>query len=287
MSISTEYSLRKVKALIEYLGLNYFGWQIQNDVRTVQDELQKAVSSVTSYEVKVFSAGRTDRGVNALGQVIHFEIPSHFSNDVLKRAINAHLDYDIRILDISDAHSVFDARRDALERQYIYRICNTDPTPFKKNMVWFSNYKISIDKMLTASKYLLGLHDFTSFAIAKTEKKNKKVNLKKIMIFKDDDEIIFFFSADHFLHKMVRTIVGTLVDIGREKKKPGCIKEILNGKDRRLAGYAAPPQGLYLYRVLYKEDLKSKLEKDETDILKDQIKNITSNKFKHLQSTML
>ncbi len=287
MFVSTENSLRKVKAVIEYLGVNYYGWQIQNDVKTIQDELQKAVSNVTSQSVKVISAGRTDRGVNALGQVIHFKVPSRFKNSVLKNAINAHLNFDIRILKISNAEPEFDSRWHAIERQYIYRICCSDPTPFKKNMVWFTNYKISINKMITASKYLLGSHDFTSFAIAKTEKKNKTVNFKQIIIFKDDDEIVFFFSADHFLHKMVRSIVGTLVEVGRGKIDPVSIKDILNGKDRRLAGYAAPPEGLYLYRVLYKEDLISQFELDETEYIIKSIKKIGSNKFKHLQNTKL
>lgn len=240
----------KYKALIEYLGKNFFGWQIQPNLITIQGEIERALYRITKNKIRVIGSGRTDTGVNALGQVAHFEIEEFSDEEKLKNAINGNLTDNIRIINIKKVHKDFHSRFDAIERQYLYKVYRGNKTPFKKDMVWFINYKLSLEKISKASLDFIGKKDFTSFAIKKSQEKNKIVDLRSLEIKVYNNEIIFLVKADRFLHKMVRTIIGTLIEIGRGKDNYN-IKNILKNKNREYAGPSAPPEGLYLYKVIY------------------------------------
>jgi tRNA pseudouridine38-40 synthase len=236
--------------LIEYNGSAYYGWQIQNGQVTIQGEIENALNQIYSQKIGIIGAGRTDTGVHARGQVAHFDIDLPIDPGKLLRSLNGILNSDIRIKSVLPADPDFHARYSALSREYHYYIA-PQPTAIFGEYVWYLTYKLNLQKMNKTVKYLIGRHDFKSFCRAKSEVSNHYCEVKEAKWQKKDSFIIFKIKADRFLHGMVRSLVGSLVDVGRNKIAISDFQDILNGRNRTLAGQAAPAKGLILEKVYY------------------------------------
>ena len=244
----------RYKCTIAYDGTHFSGYQIQPDKRTVQLELEKVLTTMHKGKpVKVAASGRTDAGVHAKGQVIHFDSPLDLPEERWKKALGAMLPADIAILDIKKEGPEFHARFNAIRKEYRYIISLAEvKDPFMRNYAYHYPYKLNLTLMEKASEYLRGTHDFTSFCSAKTEVEDKVRTVESIDFFKDDQRLVIRFVGDGFLYNMVRIMVGTLLDIGIGKRTPEDIKDILAAHDRTKAGRTAPGHGLYLWKVDYK-----------------------------------
>lgn len=258
--------MRNIVLELQYDGTNYNGWQVQastSNTITIQGVLQKAIFNLTGENCKIIAAGRTDAGVHALSQIASFKTLSQLETKVIKRALNALLPDDIRILSAFEEDISFNPRYDAKSKIYSYYIANTEViSPFLVRYTWKIPHKLDIIAMIEASNMLVGKHDFTSFTASKCNSKN---NIRTIISIKIDtmNKISFLgFSlegkfikvsveADSFLRHMVRNIVGSIYEVGRGKKKKEDIEKILLLKDRKLAGQAAPAKGLFLEKVCY------------------------------------
>ena len=244
-------------SLIEYKGYNYSGWQCQPFLsveRTVEAQVERALSAVAGRNITCVCAGRTDAGVNALGQVVHFD--SEISRDGRARTFgaNSHLPPDIRIVETVKIAADFDARRSALSRTYRYVILNRSvASGVFSRYCWHIPQKLSVEKMQEAEQYLLGERDFSAFRSAQCQAKSPFRRFDALKVVRVNDFVIIEVRANAFLHNMVRNIVGTLVEVGRGKRPPEWIAEVLASLDRRKAGMTAVPYGLYLYRVEYPE----------------------------------
>jgi len=243
----------RVKCIISYDGSTFNGYQIQPNKRTVQGELQQALTKMhKGKEVKVVASGRTDTGVHAVGQVIHFDTDLNIPVEKWPVALNALLPDDIVVKEASVVNDSFHARFNAKKKEYRYFIqYSPQPDVFKRNYVFHVENTLNIEKMKEASKLLLGTHDFTSFCSAKTEVEDKVRTLYNIDIWSKGDKIVFRFIGSGFLYNMVRILVGTLLEIGLEQRQPNDIKNILEAKERGMAGKTAPGKGLYLWKVYY------------------------------------
>ncbi len=238
------------KLVIAYDGTDYHGWQFQPGMKTIQGKIQDTLEKITNKKIKIIGAGRTDTGVHALGQVANFEAELNLEDDELFCALNAVLPKDIRIINLEKVTPNFHARKMAKAKIYEYRILNSKKiSPFLFRYVFHYPYLIDFDKMKQASKFFVGRKDFTAFSSSEIKNKIREVYYSEIS--KKDDEIIYKIKANGFLRYMVRTIVGTLIEVGRCKIKPEFIEEIFAKKDRALAGPTAPPHGLYLKEVIY------------------------------------
>ncbi len=255
--------MRNIKLTIQYDGTNYNGWQIQPNGITIQEILQKNIKKITGEDAKLIGAGRTDAGVHAIGQVASFKTLSGLLSDVIKRALNANLPDDIRILDAFDAEINFHPRYDAKSKIYVYVISNsTVISPFLYRYAWKVPHKLHFEDMCNAIEFIRGRHDFSAFRASGCSAKNPVRTVFNISIEKSDTihfmDIPFAgnflkvrLEADAFLRHMVRNIVGTIVEIGKGKTKSEEIREIINSKDRRLAGPTAPARGLFLEEINY------------------------------------
>jgi tRNA pseudouridine38-40 synthase len=202
--------------------------------------------------VKISASGRTDAGVHAKGQVIHFDSPLSLPVEKWELALNSMLPEDISVLSVKEADPAFHARFDANGKEYRYYL-NQSPKrdPFQRNYAFHYPYPLNLEAMREASAYLLGTHDFSSFCSARTEVEDKVRTIKTIEILQDEEKVSFHFIGNGFLYNMVRILVGTLIEVGSGKRKSEEIMEILEKRDRRYAGKTAPGQGLYLWQVLY------------------------------------
>ncbi|MBN2029775.1 tRNA pseudouridine(38-40) synthase TruA [bacterium] len=241
---------RPFKLVIEYDGSDFAGWQVQPNQRTVQGEIEKALKILTQKEVRVAGSGRTDAGVHALGQVVSFQVHSSLSFDELKKGLIGLLPKDISIVGMDELGEPFDARRDAISRTYRYVIARRSRA-INRQYAWIPRITFSVESMQEASKYLVGEHDFTSFCKANGQTDNFISCVSDVHWQIDDGEIHFEITADRFFHHMVRSIVGTLMEVGRGKIAPEDFQQILKAKDRTCAGPTAPPQGLFLDHVEY------------------------------------
>lgn len=242
--------MRNIKILIEYDGTNYSGWQVQPGKKTIQSILESAIEKFLGVKTSVIAAGRTDAGVHALNQVGNFTTASDYDEETVKQAINAQLPEDIYIKETIEVKFSFHSRFDATSRIYMYRI-SKGFSVFNRYFSWYCEYPLDILRMNKGCELLLGKKDFTSFAIAKSKKENMCMHVSKCNFQETNSEIIFEIEADRFLHKCVRTIIGTFVQLGRGKLEVQDIEKILLSKDRRKAGSTAPPQGLFLKEVKY------------------------------------
>lgn len=237
---------------IEYDGTRYSGWQRQPNARTVQGELFKAAQQVFSEPLDLGGAGRTDAGVHALRQVAHLKgnlvKPMHPKQ--LQMNLNDHLPADINILDLQKTSMQFNARRDALLRSYLYQIA-TRRTAFGKPYVWWVKDRLKLDAMYHASQYLIGLHDFGSFCEIDKVEKSTLVKVETVEVVEVDELILFRIGASHFLWKMVRRIVGSLVEVGRGNLTVNEFAKLLKVRSNAPAAWTAPPSGLFLEQVLY------------------------------------
>lgn len=244
----------RYKCIVAYDGTQFAGYQVQPNKRTVQWELEKTLSSMhKGEEIKVFASGRTDAGVHAMGQVIHFDSILNLPEDRWLKALNAMLPADIAILGVEETEEVFHARFNSVRKEYRYKLSlSKTRDPFSRNYAWHYPYNLDISLMRQAAEQLIGTHDFTSFCSAKTEVKDKIRTVEEISFILENDQLTIRFIGNGFLYNMVRIMTGTLIEIGSGKRKLDEIESILNAKDRTKAGKTAPGQGLYLWKVDYK-----------------------------------
>lgn len=255
--------MRHVKLLLQYDGSKYQGWQSQKSGNTIQDILYKTISSITGSQVRLVGASRTDAGVHALGQVAAFSTNSDLTIDVLKRALNAKLPNDIRILAIEETDGSFHPRFDAVKKRYIYLMgIGRNESAFLHKYRWQVKAILNLDAMREAASLLTGEHDFSSLrgsgCSAKTTVRN--IHLLEITALEAmevmtvptrGDWIKISIEANAFLRHMVRNIVGTLVEVGKGRIAVKDVSAILDARDRTKAGPAAPAAGLFLERIYY------------------------------------
>jgi tRNA pseudouridine38-40 synthase len=245
----------KIKCKIAYDGTNFLGFQVQPQKRTVQGEIERALEKIHKGEkVRIHASGRTDAGVHAKGQTIHFETNLTMSGESWKKALNTLLPDDLYILHSEVVSTDFHSRYNVREKEYRYFVLNKkEPDIFNRNYIFHYPYRVDIQLIEEACKHLIGTHDFTTFSSAKATVKGDKIRtLFEATCIRDDDRIEFRFRGSGFLYNMVRILVGTLLDVGQGRKKPTDIKRMLEAKDRKLAGKTAPAHGLYLWEVKYK-----------------------------------
>ncbi len=253
--------MRNIKLIIEYDGTNYNGWQIQKSkiknqkskLRTIQEEIEKAIAKITGKRPELYGSGRTDSGVHAKAQVANFHTNTSLSLNKVKRGLNAVLPKDISIIKTEEANKDFHSRFNVKSKIYRYTILNRNSqSPFLKRYSLHLPYKLNLLLMKKEAKVLLGKHNFKSFAATVKEEKSTVRAIKRITVNKNEDSLITIdIEANGFLYNMVRNIVGTLIEIGRSKLFPGSMKQILNAKDRTKAGPTAKACGLCLMRVKY------------------------------------
>lgn len=233
-----------------YNGKNYFGYQIQPDAISVQEELEKALSTILREEIKTTGAGRTDTGVHAKKIFAHFDTEQPLSEQ-LPHKLNSFLPQDISIKRIFPVKNDFHARFDATYRTYEYYI-SMEKNPFTQDSAWqLWRRTLDINKMNEACKILFEYEDFTSFAKLKTDNKTNICKMYKAEWEQSGDELKFTVSANRFLRNMVRAIVGTMVEIGAGKIKPEELRQVIEDKNRNAAGTSAPGHGLFLVDVGY------------------------------------
>jgi tRNA pseudouridine38-40 synthase len=246
------HDMRTLKLVLEYDGYDYYGWQVQSVAPTIQGVVEAALGRVLGEPVRVNGAGRTDAKVHALGQVASFRCPTTIQTTALQRALNSLLPRDVVVYDVQDVPAGFHARFSALGKVYAYRILNRSlRAPLLLRYTWHLPQPLDVPAMARAGACLQGTHDFSSFQATGSEVKTAERTVTGLTVTSEGDTIIISCTANGFLRHMVRNIVGTLVDVGRGALLPADIKRILDGRNRRLAGATAPPQGLYLVQVLY------------------------------------
>jgi len=255
--------MRHIRLTLQYEGTNYAGWQIQKNAVTIQGQIEKIILTITGEHSRVTGAGRTDAGVHALEQVAAFRTQSPMDADVFHRAINAHLPPDIRLINTVECPSEFHPRFDAKSKTYSYIISGMGAdSVFLARYSWNLRCLLNIDSMKEAAHYLTGIHDFSSFRASGCSSKNPVREITGIEISAMDSIGFLDFSlnvpaikiritATAFLRHMVRNIIGTLVEAGRMKFPPSHIKNILEAKDRRVAGRTAPACGLFMEKIVY------------------------------------
>lgn len=243
---------RNIRLIIKYDGTHYSGWQFQKNAETVQEAIESALNRITGRKVKLKGAGRTDSGVHAAGQVANFKTQSPITPARLKDALNSSLADDILIVSAKYVPIKFDSQRSAISKRYRYTVTTAHfADPFIRHFASRFSYTLNIGSMRRAAKALTGRHDFRAFQASGGKEMNTVKTIKKISIEKEGKLIYIDIWADGFLYNMVRTIAGTLLEIGRGKMPQDCIKEILAKKERRLAGPTAPAKGLCLMKVYY------------------------------------
>jgi len=242
----------RLKLTIEYAGTRYSGWQIQKNARTVQGEIERAIREATGAdEFELYGSGRTDAGVHALAQVAHLDIHSALPADVLRRRINDALPTDIVILRADRVPHRFHARRDAEARSYLYQVSRRR-SAFGKPFVWWVKEDLSVEAMRAAARAFVGFHDFRAFSDDDPGEKSTEVLVDVLDIHEDEDLILLRVEGSHFIWKMVRRIVGVLVEVGRGRVAPDNIAAMFTARD--VAKLTAPASGLFLERVYYAGD---------------------------------
>jgi len=246
--------LARFKLYIEYDGTRYSGWQMQKNSRTIQGTLLTFAEQIFKGEkVDVQGSGRTDSGVHALCQVAHLEAKTMLAPEIIRMKFNDLLPHDINILEVEKTHKNFHARHDAAKRSYIYQISKRR-TAFGKPFVWWIKDKLDFEKMSEASKSFIGMHDYKSFTDDDEMEKSTKVFIDNIQIKEFGDLIVIRITGSHFLWKMVRRMVGTIVEVGRGNLTYNDIIKFLKNYSNVPAKYTAPPSGLFLEKVYYDKE---------------------------------
>lgn len=242
---------------VEYDGTDFSGWQSQDHCRAVQMEVENAISMVADHPVKITCAGRTDTGVHALGQVIHFDSEAQRDSRQWVLGCNANLPRDININWAVQVDDDFHARFSAVARSYRYVIMNRmTRSAIHQHRVCWHHQPLDETRMAEAAKYFLGEHDFTSFRALACQAKHAVRTMHSIEVNRTGEYITIDVKANAFLHHMVRNIAGTLLAIGEGEQEPVWVKELLEAQDRSMAGITAAAQGLYLVSVDYPAEFK-------------------------------
>lgn len=241
-----------IKLTLEYDGTAYAGWQRQPNQPTVQAAVEAAIAGVTQINTPVIGAGRTDAGVHAMGQVASFHINRDMTPREWTRALNAHLPKSIVVRSVALMPDTFHARHSAKGKLYEYRILNRPERPaVERDYCWHIHQPLDDAAMNQAGLALIGSHDFSSFQTQPTDNDNPICHLQQCTVFRDGDRLRIEAYADRFLKQMIRSIVGTLAEVGLHKRPPDRLTHILDARDRSAAGKTAPPQGLFMVRVDY------------------------------------
>ena len=240
------------KIIVEYDGTNFVGWQQQENGKSIQAVLQDAAFKLSGEKIIIFGAGRTDAGVHAYGQVASFTINKKIETDVIRDGLNQHLrPHPISVQKAELVDSKFHARFSAIKRWYEYKIINRrPPLTIDTNRAWCVYKKINVEKIKTESSSFLGRHDLNAFRSAHCQSKSSVKTIEDIHIKHEGEKIIFNVCAKSFLHSQVRIMVGTLVDIAKGNINKTII-DIINSKNREIAGQTAPAHGLYLKKIDY------------------------------------
>jgi tRNA pseudouridine38-40 synthase len=246
----------RFKLVLEYAGTRYSGWQIQKNARTIQGEIDRAVRTVTGRkDFELYGSGRTDAGVHALAQVAHLDVVTTLPPETIRRRINDELPADINLLTVAQAARRFHARHDAVARRYLYQIARRR-TAFATPYVWWVKEPLDVARMREAAQNFTGLRDFKAFAVADARDEgddvpSTRVLVDRIEIVEDGALVLVAVLGSHFLWRMVRRIVGVLVEIGRGGMAPSAVASLLSGESDVPARLTAPPSGLFLERVFY------------------------------------
>ena len=245
---------RRIKLLISYSGTRYHGWQVQPRGATVQGALESCLSRITNTSVRLHGAGRTDAGVHALGQVAHFDTASCIATSSLVRGLNRMLSDDIAVRRAVDVPAGFHARYDAAGKTYVYQIHSHGvPSALHAPYAWHVPQGLDVPAMQKAARVLLGRHDFSAFRGTTRYDTRRPVRfLYRLSLRKRSTRLLFVLSANGFLYRMARNIVGTLVAVGRGAVPAEAVAGILQAGHRQLAGPTAPAQGLFLAHVSYR-----------------------------------
>jgi tRNA pseudouridine38-40 synthase len=246
------------KLLIQYDGTDFHGWQVQENDRTIQGELERVISTLADVPASVSGSGRTDAGVHAEGQVANVHLNGKFTPEKLRQAINGNLWRDIRIMRAEKAPDEFHARFSAKRKTYVYRVLNAPVmSPFWRRFAHHEARPLDVARMNDAARLFLGEHDWTAFASAKSDGDSRVRNITEFSVesrWSDTAQaamIEFRITANGFLRYMVRSIVGTMLEVGRGEKDADIIQTAIVTGARELAGMTAPAQGLTLLRVEY------------------------------------
>jgi tRNA pseudouridine38-40 synthase len=264
----------RFKLTIEYAGTRYSGWQIQNNARTIQGELDRAVRAVTRRkDFELYGSGRTDAGVHALAQVAHLDVSTLLPAETLRQRLNDELPPDINVLGIGAVPHRFHARHDAVARRYLYQIARRR-TAFAKAYVWWVKEAIAVAPMRAAAPSFVGMRDFKAFSevdrgrnaprdedelleTSEGRTRSTLVLLERLDIVEEGDLVLVRVDGSHFLWKMVRRVVGVLIEVGRGNMSPQDATALLASSSDVPARLTAPPSGLFLERVYYKGDVRS------------------------------
>ena len=246
--------MARFKLTLEYAGTRYRGWQVQANARTVQGEIQRVVREISGRtDFEVYGSGRTDSGVHALGQVAHLDLETRLSADAVRFALNEALPGDINVLAAEKVSRQFHARHGAVGRSYLYQVSRRR-TAFAKPFVWWVRDPLDVARMREAAAGFVGMRDFRSFSDDDPQEKSTRVNLEAVEVGEEGALVLFRVRGSHFLWKMVRRLVGVLVEVGRGALSAPDIPRLLGGGPGRPAELTAPPSGLFLEAVLYPGD---------------------------------
>ncbi len=234
-----------------YDGTNFHGFESQRGFRTIEEELNKALTYINNKETKIVASGRTDKGVHAINQTAHVDIDVDITEYKLKRAMNSLLPSDIHVKSTKVVDNNFHARYMVKEKVYEYVLNMGEYNPCERNYIYQFNKKLDIDNMNDAIKNFIGIHDFKSFTPNKDKRENYVREIFDAYIVVSNDKVTFTFKGNGFIKYQIRNMVGLLIQIGLSKKDKNCIKEILENKDRSQGFRTAHPEGLYLISVKY------------------------------------
>lgn len=247
--------MRNLMLTISYDGTSYHGYQAQEGSITIQEVMEKTLSEIMKEEISVQGCSRTDAGVHARRYVMNFHTNCNIPSDRVAIALNTKLPPDIVAIDCMEVRDEFNSRFDTQSKTYKYFINNSSYDVFKRDFQWCLSRELDVEKMIEASKYFVGFHPFDSFMAAGCQVKDTRRNINFLTVEKSPEGIIeITINADGYLYNMVRIITGTLVGVGQGRFRPDEIKEIIDAKDRTVAGVTAPARGLFLWDVFYDEN---------------------------------
>lgn len=242
----------RYKCTVSYDGTNFHGFQVQDNLRTVQEEIENVLKIITKKETRIYPAGRTDTGVHGIGQVFHFDTEIVMKEWNMQNAINSRLPRDVYISKVEHVSDEFHSRFSKHIKEYHYIIDLNEYNPLLGNYRYFYRHKLDIEKMIEASKVFVGEHDFAAFT------KNHKIENTVRTIYSIDfdikDKVVTIkFVGNGFLHNMIRIIVAMMIEVGNNRLEINRLQEIMESKNRKLAPKTAPANGLYLYNIVYED----------------------------------
>ncbi|MCD6233482.1 MAG: tRNA pseudouridine(38-40) synthase TruA [Candidatus Neomarinimicrobiota bacterium] len=243
-------ALKRFAFRTEYEGTAYCGFQLQPDQPTIQEAIEKAFLALYQLDIRIVGSGRTDSGVHAAGQIFHADLPDKIPCHKLGMALNSYLPEDIRIIGVSRVDDTFHARFDAVSRRYTYRIFN-GITVLKRRFAWQIYQSLDVSAMKQCLPVISGEHDFTSFCLSQTETENKKCDIQTAGWHVIGSELFFTVQANRFLHSMVRSLAGTMVEVGKGRYTVEDFENILKKHNHGSGAVTAPARGLVLEEVIY------------------------------------